>query len=89
MITPTIVLTNGRRDCIAQSIPSIQAHLLNAGPMTIVDDSGDAAYREWLSLLAPFARVVPVADEPDWLLAGHAVRLRDRTRLGRGHGLVS
>lgn len=44
-----LVMTDGRRDCIEQAIPSAEANL--HGPITrrvIHDDSGDEEYREWL-----------------------------------------
>jgi hypothetical protein len=44
-----LVMTDGRRDCIEQTIPSAEANL--HGPITsriIFDDSGDPAYNEWL-----------------------------------------
>jgi hypothetical protein len=49
---PTVTLivhTDGRRDMIQQSIPSLLANL--TGPIVkkvIYDDSGDAAYKQWL-----------------------------------------
>ncbi len=61
MAVPLIVLTNGRRDCISQTIQSIRESLTGFTSLTIVDDSGDAAYREWLA--AEFDAVaVPVGD---------------------------
>lgn len=44
-----LVITDGRKDCIKQTIPSALAML--EGPITsriIYDDSGDAEYRRWL-----------------------------------------
>jgi hypothetical protein len=44
-----LVVTDGRKDCIEQAIPSLQAQV--RGPITyrvIHDDSGDPAYRDWL-----------------------------------------
>lgn len=44
-----LVMTDGRRDCIAQTIDALDQHL--TGPITrriIHDDSGDLAYRGWL-----------------------------------------
>lgn len=49
MIT-LLVMTDGRRDCIAETIPSALASL--SGPITdrvIHDDSGDPDYRAWLA----------------------------------------
>lgn len=45
-----LVVTDGRRDCIQQSIPSLLGNV--HGPIThrvIHDDSGDPDYRDWLS----------------------------------------
>lgn len=64
MSIPIIVLTNGRRDCIARTIPSIREHLTGAGDMVIVDDSGDANYRAWLAETFPGALVTAVAPGP-------------------------
>ena len=44
-----LVMTDGRRACIEQTIPSALAQL--DGPISlrvIHDDSGDASYRMWL-----------------------------------------
>lgn len=46
---PLIVLTNGRRDCIARTIPSAREHLSGWDHMIIVDDSGDQEYAAWLA----------------------------------------
>lgn len=62
MSVPLIVLTNGRRDCISQTIPSIRKHLAGASDLVIVDDSGQAAYRAWLAAEFPEALVTAVAD---------------------------
>lgn len=43
------VITDGRKDCIAQTIPSALRHL--QGPITykvIYDDTGDEQHRQWL-----------------------------------------
>ena len=48
MSIPIIVLTNGRRDCISQTIPSALKHLSGITNLTIIDDSGDPAYTAWL-----------------------------------------
>ncbi|SET48919.1 hypothetical protein [Nonomuraea wenchangensis] len=62
MSVPLIVLGNGRKDCITQALASIRANLSGVGSPLIVDDSGDAAYRDWLQ--AEFtAEVVPVAED--------------------------
>lgn len=53
MIT-LIVMTDGRRECIAETIPSALAHL--QGPIShriIHDDSGDPDYRAWLTATFP------------------------------------
>ena len=47
-------MTDGRRDCIRQTIPSALSSL--SGPVThriIHDDSGDPTYREWLATEFP------------------------------------
>lgn len=49
-----LVITDGRRDCIAQTIDALDRHL--AGPVTsrlIHDDSGDPSYRVWLRSTYP------------------------------------
>lgn len=56
-----VVLGNGRKDCISQAIPSARKHLLGVDRMVIVDDTGDAAYREWLADEF-YCQVIPVAD---------------------------
>ncbi|MGI5274754.1 hypothetical protein ACQEUU_37355 [Nonomuraea sp. CA-218870] len=62
MPVPLILLGNGRKDCITQAVASIGTNLLGVGPVLIVDDSGDPAYRAWLQ--AEFrVEVVPVAEE--------------------------
>lgn len=45
---PIICLTNGRRDCISRTIPSAAEHLSGVSHMSIIDDSGDAEYGQWL-----------------------------------------
>lgn len=62
MPIPLIVLGNGRKDCIVQALASIGANLRGAGPVLIVDDSGDAAYRSWLAA-EHGVEVVPVAED--------------------------
>lgn len=63
MSAPIVCLTNGRRECISQSIPSAREHLSGVDDLVIVDDSGDHAYRLWLG--SEFnAHVIPVGDEP-------------------------
>jgi hypothetical protein len=54
-----VVMTDGRRDCIAQAIPSLIANV--SGPLAhyvIHDDSGDATYREWLRQQFPGFEVI-------------------------------
>lgn len=48
MSVPVLVLTNGRRDCISQTIPSAVQHLSGVPVMVIVDTSGDPEYGAWL-----------------------------------------
>ncbi|HEY9370053.1 hypothetical protein [Streptomyces sp.] len=62
MPVPLIVLGNGRKDCIAEALASIGGRLRGVGPVLIVDDSGDPAYREWLES-EHGVEVVPVADD--------------------------
>jgi hypothetical protein len=52
-------MTDGRRDCITQTIPSALSHL--QGPVDgriIHDDSGDAGYRRWLGVTFPDFEIV-------------------------------
>ena len=58
-----VVLTNGRTDCIIQSLPSATGNVVGIGSVTIVDDSGDAEYRVWLAEGFPDCEVIPVAGE--------------------------
>lgn len=45
-----LVMTDGRRDCIEQTIPSALDNLLGqTGGRIIYDDSGDDSYRWWLA----------------------------------------
>lgn len=62
MSVPLIVLTNGRRDCISRTFPSIRKHLTGVSDMVIVDDSGNAGYRAWLASEFPEALVTAVAE---------------------------
>lgn len=82
MSVPIIVLTNGRRDCISQTIPSITKHLTGVGDMVIVDDSGNADYRAWLAAEFPDALVTAVAPEP----AGYWRAMRTVWAIARGSG---
>jgi hypothetical protein len=55
-----VVITDGRRECIAQTIPSLEEM---AGPFSeriICDDSGDPAYVTWLQ-----------SQFPGWTVLGH------------------
>lgn len=50
MSVALLVITDGRRDCVAQTIPSARANLV--GPVTrkvIYDDSGDEGHHDWLA----------------------------------------
>lgn len=54
-----LVMTDGRRDCIAATIPSALANL--SGPIThriIHDDSGDPEYRGWLADTFPTFEII-------------------------------
>ncbi|MEU0937601.1 hypothetical protein [Embleya sp. NPDC005971] len=62
MPVPLIVLTNGRRDCLEQTMRAVRRHLHGVAHVTIVDDTGDADHRAWLSDTFT-ADVVPV--DPD------------------------
>jgi hypothetical protein len=77
---PLIVLTNGRRDCLSQTIPSIHKHLTGFGDMVIVDDSGDKDYRAWLAAEFPDALVTAVASGP----AGYWCAMRTVWAIARG-----
>jgi len=79
---PLIVLTNGRRDCISQTIPSIRKHLTGYGDTVIVDDSGDPYYRAWLAAEFPDALVTAVSGEP----AGYWRAMRTVWQIARGSG---
>lgn len=50
---PVIVLTNGRRECISQTIPSITRHLRGWSGIHIVNDSPDPHYAAWLDTNFP------------------------------------
>lgn len=79
MSIPLILLGNGRKDCITQAIAAIGEHLSGVSSMTIVDDSGDAAYRSWLG--EEFStEVVPVAGEK----AGYWQAMRAVWRVAAG-----
>jgi hypothetical protein len=82
MSIPLIVLTNGRRDCISQTILSIHKHLTGCGDMVIVDDSGDPDYRAWLAAEFPDALVTAVAEQP----AGYWRAMRTVWDIARGSG---
>lgn len=82
MSVPILVLTNGRRDCIARTIPSIHDHLTGAGDMVVVDDSGDADYRTWLAETFPEALVTAVAPSP----AGYWKAMRVVLAIARDSG---
>jgi hypothetical protein len=45
---PILVLTNGRRSCISRTIPSAILHLTGATSMTIINDSPDPDYGQWI-----------------------------------------
>lgn len=54
-----LVVTDGRRDCISQTIPSALANL--NGPITrrvLYDDSGDPNHRDWLACNFPTFELV-------------------------------
>lgn len=82
MSIPLIILTNGRRDCISQTIPSIHKHLTGVGDIVIVDDSGDTDYRAWLATEFPDALVTAVASEP----AGYWRAMRTVWTIAQGSG---
>ena len=58
----TIVLTNGRGACLARMMESYETYV-GTPSGTIVDDSGDSNYREYLERDYPGWRIAPVADE--------------------------
>ena len=43
-----VIITNGRRDCIERTIPSLEQHVGPFAERLICDDSGDPAYAQWL-----------------------------------------
>jgi hypothetical protein len=53
-----VVITNGRRDCIAATIPSLEEMVGPFVERLICDDSGDRKYRDWLQETFPAWRVV-------------------------------
>jgi hypothetical protein len=79
---PLIVLTNGRRDCISQTVPSITKHLTGYGDTVIVDDSGNREYRAWLATEFPDALLTAVGPEP----AGYWRAMRTVWSIARGSG---
>jgi len=62
MAPHTIVLTNGRKDCLEQMFASYEKNVAGAAPGTIVDDSGDPGYRQYLSQTYRDWQVYAVAD---------------------------
>lgn len=54
------ITTNGRRDCIARTIPSLEAMVGPFVDRVICDDSGDRGYVAWLK-----------ATFPEWRIAAH------------------
>jgi hypothetical protein len=55
-----VIITNGRRDCIARTIPSLEQHVGPFSARIICDDSGDPAYAAWLR-----------ETFPDWQVKAH------------------
>lgn len=55
-----VVMTDGRADCIARSIPAALENLkgIEVAPVVICDDSGDPTYSTWLIETFPTARVL-------------------------------
>lgn len=85
MPVPLLILTNGRKGCISQAIPSIHKHLTGVGDMVIVDDSGNTDYRAWLAAEFPDALVTAVHEEP----AGYWRAMRTVWEIARGSGADS
>jgi hypothetical protein len=52
-----VVITNGRRDCIVRTIPSLEAMVGPFADRLICDDSGDPEYVRWLTATFPAWRV--------------------------------
>jgi hypothetical protein len=52
-----VIITDGRRDCIARTIPSLEAMVGPFADRLICDDSGDPAYARWLTATFPTWRV--------------------------------
>jgi hypothetical protein len=55
-----VIITNGRRDCIERTIPSLEQHVGPFDARIICDDSGDPAYAAWLR-----------DTFPDWQVKAH------------------
>lgn len=83
MTIPLIMLGNGRKDCITRTVASIRQHLTGFSSFKIIDDSGDATYRDWLADTFT-AEVVPVADDR----AGYWRAMRTVWQAAAGHPLV-
>lgn len=69
MNVATLILTNGRRDCIARTIPSLRESVTPLGPLLVADDSGDPDYVRWLDRFGPDRMLVPLPS------AGYAVAM--------------
>ena len=52
-----VVITNGRRECIARTVPSLEAMVGPFAERLICDDSGDPRYVAWLTETFPGWRV--------------------------------
>lgn len=82
-----VVLTDGRRDCIARTIPAAVANLkgLPVERRVICDDSADKEYHAWLRLQFPDWQLVTAQKRSGF--AG-AVRRAWNTALGQGQPWV-
>lgn len=84
MPVPLIVLTNGRRDCINEAVPSVIQRLSGWSDIWIVNDSTDPAYAAWLDTRFPsgeFGQVVHLKGKHGYWRAMRAV-----WSLARGSG---
>lgn len=64
-LVAVLVMTDGRRDCISRTIPSLLDNLQGElGFLMIHDDSGDRDYQDWL-----------IGEFPDWIVMSGSKRL--------------
>lgn len=82
-----VVITDGRRDCIEQSLPAALVNLkgIDLGHTVICDDSGDLEYQSWLRWRFPGVDVVAGGKRGGF---AKAVRRAWETALGYGQPWV-